>query len=141
MESIELIATGFAIVLGVLAMLWAVTGLVAVVLNRPAKSPTEVPAIAAVAVPAGQAGQAGQIGQAAPAAGGVPAPHLAVPAPHLAIIAAAVATTFDTPHRIISVAGPYAHVSAWTQQGLFEHFASHRMPWRAPVARGRRIKS
>lgn len=138
MESIELIATGFAIVLGVLAMLWAVTGLVAVVLNRPAKSPTEVPAIAAIAAPAGQAGQ---IGQAALAPGGVPAPHLAVPAPHLAIIAAAVATTFDTPHRIISVAGPYAHVSAWTQQGLFEHFASHRMPWRAPVARGRRIKS
>ncbi len=138
MESIELIATGFAIVLGVLAMLWAVTGLVAAVLDRPATTTTEAPAEAAVAAPAGQAGQAGQ---AAPAAGGVPAPHLAVPAPHLAIIAAAVATTFDTPRRIISVAGPHAHVSAWTQQGLFEHFASHRMPWRAPVARGRRIKS
>jgi sodium pump decarboxylase gamma subunit len=121
-ESIELILTGFGIVLGVLTMLWAVTNGVAAALNRSPKP--ETAASAQEAVPAVSA----------------PEPDEA-PTEHLAVISAAVASTFEAPHRIVSVTGPYAHVSAWTQQGLFEHFASHRMPWREPAGRGRRIKS
>jgi glutaconyl-CoA/methylmalonyl-CoA decarboxylase subunit delta len=103
----ELILSGFSIVMGVLAMLWGVTALIATIFNRPAKPEP----VAQAAAPA-------------PAASSVPDHHLAA-------IAAAVATSFAVPHRIVSVSGPHTHVSAWTQQGLFEHFSSHRMEWRA----------
>ncbi|NQV20975.1 MAG: OadG family protein [Rhodospirillales bacterium] len=127
MEHVELILSGFGIVMGVLTMLWGVTAAVAVGAKSPAKPKDKGPAKPVVAPPA-------QTGTQNSASAGVPANHLA-------LIAAAVAAAFDTPHRIVSVHGPRAHVSAWTQQGLFEHFASHRMPWHNAVPHGRRTKS
>jgi sodium pump decarboxylase gamma subunit len=112
----NLILSGFGIVMGVLAMLWGVTAAIATIFNQSAK-PKETPAQPAAAPAA-----------AAPA----PAPS-GVPEHHLAAITAAVAESFTSPHRVVSVSGPYAHVSAWTQQGLFEHFASHRTLWNSSV--------
>lgn len=126
MEHLELILSGFSIVIGVLAMLWAVTFVIAIITNaKPA--PTAPAKTAVPSAPAPVAAEGASTG--------------GVPAAHLAVIAAAVAASFDTPHRLLSVSGARAHVSAWTQQGLFEHFASHRMPWRSSNSHGRRIKS
>ena len=109
MQNFELILTGFGIVIGVLAMLWAVTALVAKILNRPVKPS-----------PSNSSASAG----AAPSADIASVPETdGIPADHLAVVVAAVAESFDAPQRIVSVTGPYAHVSAWTQQGLFEHIA------------------
>ncbi len=113
MEHGSLILSGFGIVMGVLAMLWAVTALIAKLFTRPAK-PIETAAKPNAAP--------------TPSAAPVTAPP-GVPAHHLAAITAAVAASFAPPTRIVSVDGLYAHVSAWTQQGLFEHFASHQKVW------------
>ncbi len=125
MEHVELILSGFGIVMGVLAMLWGVTAAVAVGTQGLAKPKDKVPAKPAIATPAHPGNQT----------------SAGVPVNHLAVIVTAVAASFDAPHRIVSVHGPRAHVSAWTQQGLFEHFASHRMPWHNAVPHGRHTKS
>lgn len=126
MEHGNIILSGFGIVIGVLALLWAATAVITKVFTQTTKAKKEdtAPAsatMAAVAVPA--------------------APTSGVPEHHLAAITAAVAASFAAPHRVVSASGPYAHVSAWTQQGLFEHFASHRTMWGSRGRTKKTIKS
>ena len=136
MEYVELILSGFGIVIGVLTLLWAVTVAVTFITGAAARAGAKKdrPANSTKAVPAGTAPPSVHAAAGLKTSGGVVTGHVAV-------IAAAVAASFDTPHRLVSVSGQRAHVSAWTQQGLFAHFASHQVPWRNMSPRGPRLKS
>lgn len=125
-EHLELILTGFGIVLGVLAMLWGVTSLIGFIFKATAKSDVKSD-VEPDAKPAGAKVVPQAAPKAAPSGSSVAA---GIPAHHLALIAAAVSALIEGPHRLVNVS---AHGSpsrpqlpVWTQQGLFEHFASHR---------------
>jgi len=113
MDQIELILTGFGIVIGVLAGLWGACVLVALGFREKPKAPapeTLAPAAASAPAPAATTSAAND---------GVP-PH------HVAAIAAAVAAVMSGPHRIIQIDAPPLRVDNWKVEGRFQ---THRVHW------------
>lgn len=104
LDNLELIGTGFTVVILVLAALWAMSALVGRAFIR--------------------AGAA-----AKPAAAATPAPVVApgVPPHHLVAIAAAVAETLGAGVRITRVAAPAHKVEGWPIEGRIETFTAHRI--------------
>ena len=104
MSELEVMATGVAIVMGVLALLWGLTA-----------------AIGAVAVGAGKVARrprrAASGGKTGTGADGIP-PH------HLVAIAAAVAEVIGAPHRIVRVTAPAHRQTDWTARSR----GGHRSP-------------
>ena len=107
LDNLELIGTGFAVVMMALALLWAALAIMA---RFFVKAPsTSAPA------PAAQKPK-----PASASVSGVP-PH------HLAAIAAAVADTMGAGYRITRVAAPGHKVNEWPLEGRIATFSSHRM--------------
>jgi len=110
LDNLELIGTGFAVVMLVLASLWGASALVAIGFrlgDRRRASP--VAPTPAAPVPA-----------APPAATGIP-PH------HLVAITAAVAQVLGAGVRITQVAAPPHKVEGWPMEGRIETFSAHRI--------------
>jgi Na+-transporting methylmalonyl-CoA/oxaloacetate decarboxylase gamma subunit len=103
MDQLELIFTGFGIVIGVLSGLWGACALVGQ-LFREKPSPVATP------VPAAKPAKTEE---------GVP-PH------HVAAIAAAVAAVMSTPYRIINIDAPPLRADSWKVEGRFK---IHRVHW------------
>lgn len=108
LDNLELIGTGFAVVMAVLAALWGACALVALgfrAATRPA------PAAAAPA----------------PAKAVAPAVPAGVPPHHLAAIAAAVSAVLGAGYRVTRVAAPAHKVEGWPMEGRIETFTAHRI--------------
>ncbi|RLL63670.1 hypothetical protein [Paenirhodobacter hankyongi] len=103
LDNLELIGTGFAVVMLVLAALWGMSALVSLAFIRAAAAPKP----------------------AAPAPAPVVAPG--VPPHHLVAIAAAVAETLGAGVRITRVAAPGHKVEGWPMEGRIETFTAHRI--------------
>lgn len=108
LENLEMIGTGFAVVMAALALLWGACALVGYFFIKAEK--------AAAAAPVAQKPQPAR----ASAAPGVP-PH------HLVAIAAAVADTLGAGYRITRVAAPGHKVNEWPLEGRITAFSSHRV--------------
>ncbi|MEX5728330.1 Na+-transporting methylmalonyl-CoA/oxaloacetate decarboxylase gamma subunit [Rhodovulum iodosum] len=105
LENLELVGTGFAVVLSVLMLIWGACAAVGLAFTRSARS------AAPVDTPAREAGQT---------APGVP-PH------HMAAIAAAVAHTLGEGHRVTRVSAPPHLIAGWPMEGRIETFTAHRI--------------
>ena len=105
-QSFVLIASGFATVMVVLAVLWGVCVAVGLGFRRAA---ARAPAPAADSAVAGGAAQA--------------------PAQDLPAIIAAAAVAVGGPFRIVDVAVPAHRTAGWNQGASFVHMAGQRMPW------------
>ncbi|RAI28544.1 OadG family protein, partial [Rhodobium orientis] len=103
LENLEMIGTGFSVVMLVLALIWAACALIGLFFTRGAKAEAAKPAQPAVAA----------------ATPGVP-PH------HLAAISAAVATTFGGGYRITRITAPAHKVGDWPLEGRIQTFNGHR---------------
>ncbi len=112
MSELEIMVTGVAIVMGVLALLWGLTS-----------------GIGAIVVGAGKMAQRPRR-KAAVEAGD----EAGIPAHHLVAIAAAVAEVIGAPHRIVRVTAPAHRQSDWTARGRGGHrtpgWPGHRMAGR-----------
>lgn len=99
LQDLEIVATGCAIVLGALALLWGLTALVGhvVALGSGLGRPRPVAAVAED-----------------------------VPAHHLVAIAAAVAAVLGEGHRIVAIAAPAHRVPAWASSARYPQ--SRRRP-------------
>ncbi len=104
MAELEIMATGVAIVMGVLTLLWAMTAMIGgvVKLGARAKNRTEKK----VEADADEGG---------------------VPAHHLVTITAAVAEVIDEPHRIVKVSAPAHTAPSWAGHG---RTSRHTADWR-----------
>lgn len=107
-QSVVLIASGFATVMVVLALLWGVCVAVGLVFRRAA---------AREAVPAADSAAAAVRGAAQ------------APARDLPAIIAAAAVAVDGPFRIVDVTVPAHRTAGWNQGASFVHMAGQRMPW------------
>lgn len=94
MAELEVMVTGVAIVMGVLALLWTLTALVGVFTSATSK--------------ARNAARNRRIKKAEPAEG--------IPPHHLVAIAAAVSGMIASPHRIVRVAAPAHRTQGWAGQ-------------------------
>lgn len=112
-DNLELIGTGFAVVMMVLAAIWGACALIGSFFTRAEKASAKAAAAKVAAAPAPAA-------VAPPAAAGVP-PH------HVAAIAAAVAHTLGAGFRVTRVAAPAHQVSNWPLEGRIETFSSRRI--------------
>ena len=110
LENLEIILTGFVVVMLALAILWAACALIGSFFIRQDKNGSgsgggsnapKVPPRAAVASRAG------------------------VPPHHLAAIAAAVAATLGAGYRVTRVAAPPHKVSEWPLEGRIKAFSGH----------------
>ena len=110
--SAVLIFSGFATVMVVLALLWAVCGAVGLGFRRAARPP---PAPA----PRGARGAALAVARAAGAS----------PAQDLPAIVAAVAAVIERPFRLVDVTAPAHRTTGWNQGASFVHMTGQRMPW------------
>ena len=106
-QSFVLIASGFATVMVVLAVLWGVCVAVGLGFRRAAARKRATAADAAAV-----AGGAAQV-----AVQDLPA------------IAAAVAVAVGQPFRIVDVAVPAHRTAGWNQGASFVHMTGQRMPW------------
>ncbi|MCB1857496.1 MAG: OadG family protein [Gammaproteobacteria bacterium] len=104
MGSIELILTGFTIVIGVLSFLWFMCLVVGFLHKDRKKKATTMPE------PAGPA----------------PTP---VPSAHLAAISAAVAEMVPGKYRIVRVYAPGHKAYGWAEEGRYQLTSSHRVRW------------
>ncbi len=107
-ENLELIGTGFAVVMTVLASIWGTCALVGAIFIRATRKATEPVAELAKVPPKPQV------------ASGVP-PH------HMAAIAAAVEEFLGAGYRVTRVAAPSHQVSEWPTEGRKETFSSRRI--------------
>ena len=112
LENLELIGTGFAVVMTVLAMIWGACALMGSVFIRAAsaKARAEAAAVASAPVPAAQ-----------------PSAPAGIPPQHLAAIAAAVAHTLGAGYRVTRVDAPAHKVNDWPLEGRIENFTAHRV--------------
>ncbi|AOZ70077.1 hypothetical protein LPB142_12745 [Rhodobacter xanthinilyticus] len=110
LDNLELIGTGFGVVMAVLAALWAISAGVGALFQRAARPPAPAPAA-----------------PVAPVAAPVAAPGGAIPPHHLAAIAAAVAHLIGPGARVTHVAAPAHKVSNWPLEGRIETFTAHRI--------------
>ena len=102
LDSISFILSGFGVVMGALALLWAVSALIGRVFTITATSSAAAVAPPATTTPPG------------------------IPAAHVAAISAAVAAITGGRGRVVSVHAP-AHVAhAWAQGGRINQLASRR---------------
>jgi len=99
LQDLEIVATGCAVVLGALALLWGLTALVGRV-----------------------AAFASRLGHSNPVA----AVEAGVPAHHVVAIAAAVAAVLGEGHRIVGIAAPAHRVAAWASSARYPQ--SRRRP-------------
>jgi len=106
LDNLELIGTGFTVVMMVLASLWGMSALVGRAFTRAAAPKPSAAALAPAPAPV--------------VAPGVP-PH------HLVAIAAAVAETLGAGVRITRVAAPGHKVEGWPMEGRIETFTAHRI--------------
>jgi Na+-transporting methylmalonyl-CoA/oxaloacetate decarboxylase gamma subunit len=113
LDNLELIGTGFAVVMAVLASIWAACALVGTLFAR-AERAQAARAAAQAPIPAPSSPVA------APVTAGVPAHHLAA-------IAAAVATVLGEGYRVTRVAAPAHMISDWPLEGRIENFTAHRV--------------
>ncbi|MBT3359689.1 MAG: hypothetical protein HN403_08685 [Rhodospirillales bacterium] len=104
MAELEIMATGVAIVMGVLSLLWAMTAMIGGVVklggrvkSRPGKT---------VEAPTDQGG---------------------IPSRHLVAIVAAVAEVIDEPHHIVKVSAPAHTAPSWAGHG---RTSRHLADWR-----------
>ncbi|SFC79422.1 OadG family transporter subunit [Tropicimonas isoalkanivorans] len=113
LENLELIGTGFAVVMTVLAAIWGACALIGAFFVRAERAALSVKAVATpvTAAPAAAAGTD---------ASGVP-PH------HLAAIAAAVAHTLGAGYRVTRVSAPAHEIGDWPLEGRFETFTANRV--------------
>ncbi|MGB0694645.1 MAG: OadG family transporter subunit [Rhodospirillaceae bacterium] len=113
LENLELIGTGFAVVMAVLACLWGLTSAVGRIFKvvESARQKT----VAAPAPPA-----------PAPAAP-TPAETATVPAHHLVAISAAVAHMLGDGARITQIVAPAHQVADWPQEGRIQTFSGNRI--------------
>jgi glutaconyl-CoA/methylmalonyl-CoA decarboxylase subunit delta len=111
LENLNLIGTGFAVVMLVLAALWGACALVGSFFIRAAR-------------PSPSTGSPGPARDLAPPA---PAPASGVPPHHLAVIAAAVAHAFGAGARVLRVEAPPHKVVGWPLEGRFETVTAHRI--------------
>lgn len=107
-ENLEIIGTGFAVVMLVLALLWGACAIVAAFFTRAPKP--EKPAET----------------KAAPARAAVNS-HSGVPPHHLAAIAAAAAEVFGPGYVVTRVAAPSHKVTEWPLEGRKDTFAGRRI--------------
>lgn len=108
LDNLELIGTGFTVVLMVLASLWAMSALVGRAFTRAAAPKPSA-------------------GASAPAPAPAPVVAPGVPPHHLVAIAAAVAETLGAGVRITRVAAPAHKVEGWPIEGRIETFTAHRI--------------
>ena len=106
MAEIEIMATGVAIVMGVLALLWALTAFIGGIVKLGERANNQ---------PRQQVAAQGQA-----ADGGVPVHHLVA-------ISAAVAEMIDAPHRIVTVSAPAHTAPSWAGHGRTRR---HPADWR-----------
>lgn len=99
LANLQLIGTGFAVVLLVLLLIWAVCAALGMVFARAERAGAAVPP---------------------PLAPGVP-PH------HVAAITAAVAQTLGTGVRLTRITAPPHRVDGWPLEGRIETYAAHRI--------------
>lgn len=104
LDNLELIGTGFALVMTVLASLWGACEVIGFAFTRRKPAPVE---------PAPEAAETS-------VAEGVP-PH------HLAAISAAVAHVMGSSAQIIHVQAPAHLVDGWPMEGRIETFTAHRI--------------
>ena len=105
-DALLMIATGFGVTLGALALLWLISAAIGRLFAITGAS-------ASAAAPAGAA----------------PAPPAGVPPSHLIAITAAVAAVTDGRGRVVSVRAPAHLASAWASEGRADQLASHRLRW------------
>jgi hypothetical protein len=119
LDNLELIGTGFAVVLAVLASLWGTCALIGTIFAHFEKARAQAAAKAAsVAAPAPLSPQTGS--QTGTTAGDIPAHHLAA-------IAAAITSVLGDAYRITQVAAPAHQISNWPLEGRIENFSAHRI--------------
>ncbi|MCB1909121.1 MAG: hypothetical protein KDH15_17285 [Rhodocyclaceae bacterium] len=107
-DALLFIATGFAVVLGALALLWLISAATGRLFAATG---------AAVATPP------------APGAPSASTASAGIPPPHLAAIAAAVAVVTAGRGRVVSVRAPAHLADAWASEGRADQLASHRLRW------------
>lgn len=88
--NVEIILTGFGVVMGVLTLLWAITVVVGQVVSRAGRKPLDP----------------------APTS-----PASDIPTHHLVAIAAAVFAVLDRPHRVVAIEAPPHRVAGWARGG------------------------
>jgi len=93
LDDVEIMLTGAAIVMAVLALLWGLTALIGALVRGGARI-----ASGAKKQPMDDAPQAG------------------IPPHHLAVIAAAAAELIQEPHRIVRISAPAHRAPGWTGQ-------------------------
>ena len=99
MANVEIILTGFAVVMGALSVLGAMTWLVGQYFIQTGRVPRE------------------------PMAATAPPPaHEGIPAHHLVAIAAAVHSIVEGPHQIVAIAAPPHRTAGWAREGRFSSF-------------------
>ena len=111
-QSAILILSGFATVMVVLALLWAVCVAVGLGFRQAAKR--------------AQARDLSTVGENKRAPLGGPAPTLAQDLP---AIVAAVTAAIEKPFRIVEVTVPAHRTAGWNQGTSFVHMTGQRMPW------------
>ncbi len=104
MEHVTFIASGFGIVLAVLAALWGICALVGLGF-KPRRGHTTLKEDEERLTYDG------------------------VPPEHVAAISAVLAQIIDEPYRIISVSAPAHRTLAWEEEGRYEQAAGHRVRW------------
>lgn len=109
LESLGLIGTGFAVVISVLASIWAACALVGSFFIRAEKAEASAKPSAAVPPRAAVAARAG------------------VPPHHLAAISAAVAGIFGPGYVVTRVAAPSHKVTEWPIEGRKDTFQGRRI--------------
>ncbi len=117
LENLELIGTGFGLVMAVLASLWGATALIGRVFvsRAAAEAARAASAAAAVAAPAAAPSAPAAVGD-----GRIP-PH------HLVAITAAVQAVMQRPVRVTHIAAPPHSIRQWPLEGRIESYFSHRV--------------
>ena len=111
-QSAVLIFSGFATVMVVLALLWAICSAVGLSFRQTAKR-----SAARAVSPASKPDALPRLGSATALAQDMPA------------IVAAVSAAIDQPFRIVDVVAPAHRTIGWNQGTSFVHMTGQRMPW------------
>ncbi|MDO9599151.1 MAG: OadG family protein [Azoarcus sp.] len=119
-DTLTFIASGFAIVLLALSLLWMVSAIIGRVFAGATSRLTAPPVRTTPPSPA--------------SVDATPAARAGIPPAHLAAISAAVAVMTGGRGQVVSVRAP-AHLSgAWSREGRTDQFSSHRVRWDWDVA-------
>jgi Na+-transporting methylmalonyl-CoA/oxaloacetate decarboxylase gamma subunit len=94
LDDVEIMVTGAAIVVAVLALLWGLTALIGVGVRC-----------------------AGRIANGSKTRPEANTPESGIPPHHLVVIAAVAAETIQAPHRIVRISAPAHRAPGWTGQG------------------------